>query len=115
MGYRFTSPDLYVPRSSIFSVFSEETYQEAGIDARWQATRALSLEAGYGLRFYNAAADGRAGADYKNRASVRSLSSPLVANSSVVHRNGRPVSTSTHEVKKSSTFATICARPIAFA
>ena len=71
VGYRFTSPDLYVPRSSIFSVFSEETYQEAGIDARWQATRALSLEAGYGLRFYNAAADGRAGADYKNRASVR--------------------------------------------
>ena len=52
LGYRYSSPDLWIPRSSIFAVFSEESFQEAFADTRWRATRRLSLEAGYGRRFY---------------------------------------------------------------
>jgi hypothetical protein len=71
LAYLFSSPDLWVPRSSIFAVFSEETYQEAGLDLRWQASRALTFDAGYGRRFYRAAEDGRDGVEGKNRASLR--------------------------------------------
>jgi hypothetical protein len=52
LGYRYTSPDLYIPRTSIFAVFADSSFQEASIDARWQVTRALSLDADYGRRFY---------------------------------------------------------------
>jgi len=71
LGYRYSSPDLLVPRTSIFAVFSEETFQEAGIDARWQPTRAVSVDAGYGLRLYSAAEDLRTGVETHNRASLR--------------------------------------------
>jgi hypothetical protein len=53
-GYRFSSPDLWVPRTSIFAVFSEETFHEAHIEARWRITRSVSLDGGYGRRFYGA-------------------------------------------------------------
>ena len=46
---------------------------------------------------------------------MRSLSVPFVANSSVTQCSGRPVATSIHDVKLSSTFATILTRPTAFA
>ncbi len=53
-GFHFTSPDLWIPRTSIFSVFSNETHMEASLAARWQAMRRLSLDASYGRRFYDA-------------------------------------------------------------
>ncbi len=71
LGYQRSSPDLWVPRTSIFSVFSEETFQEASLDLRWNATRRMSLEAGYGRRLYSAVGDGRDGLEGKNRAAVR--------------------------------------------
>lgn len=54
-GYRYSSPDLWIPRTSIFAVFSEETFHEAFIDARWRATRKITVEGGYGRRFYGGA------------------------------------------------------------
>jgi hypothetical protein len=62
---------VWVPRTSIFAVFSEETFQEAALDGRWEATRVLTLDAGYGRRFYSAARDGRDGTAGANRASAR--------------------------------------------
>lgn len=53
-GYRFSSPDLWVPRSSIFSVFSEETFQEAFVEARYRVGRTVTLDGAYGRRFYAA-------------------------------------------------------------
>ena len=81
LGYRFYSPDLWVPRISIFAVFSEETYQEAHLDARWRATRRLSLDAGYGRRFYGghdheedaSAHEGSGESDGANRATLRAV------------------------------------------
>jgi hypothetical protein len=70
-SYQYASPDLWLPRTSIFAVFSEETFQEAALEARWQATRRLVLDAGYGRRFLTAARDGRSGAEGANRAHLR--------------------------------------------
>lgn len=52
LGWRHSSPDLWVPRTSIFAVFSEESFHEAALEARWRATRRLTLDAAYGRRFY---------------------------------------------------------------
>lgn len=73
LSYHRSSPDLWLPRTSIFAVFSEETFQEASIDLRWQASRRMSLEAGYGRRLYSASDDARDGVEGKNRASVRAV------------------------------------------
>lgn len=70
LGYRYYSPDLWIPRISIFSVFSEETYQEAHLDARWSATRRLSFDASYGRRFYSQAGGSDEGA---NRGALRAV------------------------------------------
>ena len=62
LGYRYTAPDLFVPRSSIFAVFSNEERQEILAEAVWSPLRWLTLqgEAG-GLIFAgNCAAEGRA-------------------------------------------------------
>jgi hypothetical protein len=53
-GYRFSSPDLWIPRTSIFAVFSEESFQEAHLDAKWRISRRLTVGGGYGRRFYTA-------------------------------------------------------------
>ncbi|MCA9669903.1 MAG: hypothetical protein KC503_30115 [Myxococcales bacterium] len=52
LGYRYSRPDLWIPRTSIFSVFSDETFQEASADVGLRITRGLRLRAGYGRRFY---------------------------------------------------------------
>jgi hypothetical protein len=44
-GYRRTSPDLFLPRDSIFTVFAETTRDEAGGSVNWSPTRALSVTA----------------------------------------------------------------------
>jgi hypothetical protein len=43
LGYRYSSPDLFIPRTSIFSVFSDELLQEAFVEGDWRASRALSM------------------------------------------------------------------------
>lgn len=45
--FRRTSPDLFLPRSSILSVFSQETRDEAGGDLYWRPLSRLRLEAGW--------------------------------------------------------------------
>lgn len=44
-GYRYVSPDLFIPRTSIFAVFSDETFQEGFVDVDWRSARWLSLRA----------------------------------------------------------------------
>jgi hypothetical protein len=51
-GYRFASPDLYIPRTSIFAVFSDEVHQEAFVEAYWRVRRWLALTAEVAGRFY---------------------------------------------------------------
>ena len=45
--YRRTSPDLFLPRSSILSVFSQETRDEAGGNVWWRPLSRLRAEADY--------------------------------------------------------------------
>ena len=51
-AYRFSSPDLWIPRTSIFAVFSQESFHEAALEARYRLSRTISLEGAYGRRFY---------------------------------------------------------------
>ena len=81
VGWRHSSPDLWVPRSSIFAVFSEESFHEAALEARWRATRRLTLDAGYGRRFYGGhehaeGADHDVSATGANRATLRASYRP---------------------------------------
>jgi len=45
--YRRTAPDLFLPRNSIFSVFSQETRDEAGGWIYWRLVPRLKLQGGY--------------------------------------------------------------------
>ena len=54
LRYQYSRPDLWVPRTSIFSVFSDESFQEAAADIAWRVKRRLRLRAAYGRRFYGA-------------------------------------------------------------
>jgi hypothetical protein len=42
-----TEPDLFIDRSSIFAVFSEESHNEAGAEAVWRPLQPLSVEGDY--------------------------------------------------------------------
>lgn len=44
---RRTAPDLYLPRSSIFSVFADEERDAVGGSVSWQATQAVAVAADY--------------------------------------------------------------------
>ena len=54
-GYRLVSPDLYVPRSSIFAVFSDGVHQRAYVEGYWSRWRWLELSLEVGLRVYEEA------------------------------------------------------------
>jgi hypothetical protein len=60
VDYRRTSPDLFLPRSSILSVFSQETRDEAGGNVYWRPLSRLRLEGDYHVIINGA--DGVAGA-----------------------------------------------------
>ena len=66
--YRRTAPDLFLPRSSIFSVFAETRRDEVGASAQYQPRPYLSLFADYHSLWTG---DGR-GDDLGARASFRS-------------------------------------------
>ena len=51
-GYRFVTPDLYIPRSSIFAVFSDQENQQAYVETFWSPLRWLDLAAEVDLRIY---------------------------------------------------------------
>ncbi|HEX4462971.1 MAG TPA: hypothetical protein VIA18_33590 [Polyangia bacterium] len=44
LDYRRTSPDLFLPRSSILSVFSQETHDEAGGNLYWRPVSRVRVE-----------------------------------------------------------------------
>jgi hypothetical protein len=60
--YRRTSPDLFLPRSSILSVFSQETRDEAGGYAYWRPLPRLRTEADYHVILNEAGFGQRGGA-----------------------------------------------------
>jgi len=60
--YRRTSPDLFLPRSSILSVFSQETRDEAGGNAWWRPISRLRVEGDYHVIFAEAGFGQRGGA-----------------------------------------------------
>ncbi len=47
VDYRRTSPDLYLPRSSILSVFAQETHDEVGGNLYWRPLSRLRIEGDY--------------------------------------------------------------------
>jgi hypothetical protein len=49
VDYRRVAPDLFLPRSSILSVFSQETRDEAGSNVWWRPISRLRLEGDYHL------------------------------------------------------------------
>ena len=96
LGYHHSSPDLWVPRTSIFAVFSEESFHEGSVDARWRVTRRLTLDAVYGRRFfggqeYQSTGDDLAAARTSaNRASLRASYRPgFLEGARVVAEAGR--------------------------
>jgi hypothetical protein len=60
--YRRTSPDLFLPRSSILSVFSQETRDEAGGNAWWRPISRLRIETDYHVILAEAGFGQRGGA-----------------------------------------------------
>jgi hypothetical protein len=52
-GYRYREPDLFIPRTSIFSVFSDWTHQEIYGEAYWSPKRWLSITAEGGALLYS--------------------------------------------------------------
>lgn len=70
-NYRRTAPDLFLPRTSIFSVFAETQRDEAGGSVQWQAFRRVGLFLEYHSLWTG---DGR-GDDPAARVSYRSDSS----------------------------------------
>ncbi len=81
-AYRRTSPDLLLPRTSLFSVFVADSRTEGGGEITWEAARCLSLTGNYfalwtgdGVgRDANASATIRVGSGDRLGARVRSLS-----------------------------------------
>ncbi len=51
-GFRFISPDLFIPRTSIFAVFADETHSEGYLGADWRLRRWIGLEAELGVSIY---------------------------------------------------------------
>jgi hypothetical protein len=62
VDYRRTAPDLFLPRSSILSVFSQETRDEAGGYAYWRPLPRLRAEADYHVLLAEAGFGQRGGA-----------------------------------------------------
>jgi hypothetical protein len=75
LGYRYSSPDLWIPRTSIFAVFSEESFHEAFVDARWRVARSFSVDGSYGRRFYGSSGQGDGGGEVEgaDRAGLRAV------------------------------------------
>ena len=69
-GYRFVSPDLYVPRSSIFAVFADDAHQQAYLEAHWARWRWLNLSAEVGTRFYSESCTNSSGTDLCDEATL---------------------------------------------
>src|SRR5262249_22394682 len=44
VDYRRTATDLFIPRTSIFSVFSQETQEDGGGEGYWRALRRIRLQ-----------------------------------------------------------------------
>jgi len=53
LGYRFVSPDLFIPRTSIFAVFADDPRQEVYAEADWRPRRWLRLFAEGAARVYS--------------------------------------------------------------
>lgn len=51
-GYRYTQPDLFIPRTSIFAVFSNQDHQEAFMEAHYSPEHWLNFEFDGGLLFF---------------------------------------------------------------
>ncbi|MCK5795997.1 MAG: hypothetical protein KAI47_02365 [Deltaproteobacteria bacterium] len=52
VGYRYSEPDLFIPRTSIFAVISDWTHQELFLDASWRPRRWLNISAEGGTLFF---------------------------------------------------------------
>jgi hypothetical protein len=60
-GYRYVSPDLYIPRTSIFAVFGNELHQLIYSEVVWSGWRWLRLSLELGGAFYAQACTSRPG------------------------------------------------------
>jgi hypothetical protein len=72
LNYRRTAPDLFLPRSSIFTVFADTSRDEAGGNVTWQATKMLSLFADAHALWVN----GEPGFDASGRIQLRPFRAP---------------------------------------
>jgi hypothetical protein len=53
LDYTYVVPEALIPKSSIFSIFSEGDYHDAGIDAYYRATPRLKLSAQFKARAFS--------------------------------------------------------------
>jgi hypothetical protein len=82
LNYRRTAPDLFLSRSSIFTVFADTSRDDAGGNITWQATRALSLFADARALWIN----GELGMDASGRVQLRPFRSPATTLTAQYHR-----------------------------
>ncbi len=72
LGYRRTAPELFLPRTSIFTVFADTSRDEAGISLTWQASALVSLFADGRALWYN----GQPGYESSGRIALRPFRAP---------------------------------------
>lgn len=81
-GYRRTAPQLFLPLTSIFTVFADQSRDDAGANATWQVTRTVSLFAEGRALWLN----GELGYDASARVAVQPARSPNTTLSATVHK-----------------------------
>jgi hypothetical protein len=86
-GYRRTAPDLFLARDSIFTVFAENTRDEAGATVSWMPTRGLTLTGDAQSLWLT----GQLGYDLGLLAQLKPFRSPSASLSAQVQRLAIPV------------------------
>lgn len=82
LNYRRTAPDLFLSRSSIFTVFADTSRDDLGASLTWQATRAVSLFADGRALWIN----GELGYDASGRVQLRPFRAPATTLTAQYHR-----------------------------
>lgn len=82
LGYRRTAPELFLPRTSIFTVFADTSRDDAGISVTWQLTQKVSIFGDVRALWLN----GEQGFEASARVAVRPFRAPSTTLTIQAHR-----------------------------
>ena len=95
LSYRRTAPDLFLPRSSIFTVFADTSRDDAGGNITWQTTRAVTLFADARVLWLN----GQPGFDASGRVQLRPFRAPTTTLTAQYRRLQVPSANGFHQAR----------------